>query len=659
MIHVRAATDDSTRRMSSTDSFIISSQERTSRTADSTISLITEPSCSSSPSQHFVCTSVDPTTPLNSIQCMELSSDLLSLQVLPDDGEDDSERDATFEKRKKNTEARNSLVVMISDAIVVGALSCESSGVPSSNTDSDIDSMNESLDIEVGEQQAPTIGPLSSQTRPILKKTKDSQDTTLIQVNPLPQFTMASGCRSAFENSSREGVNEKMTASPPKRPERRTSYSSQSIEEALSLSGLMDDMDSETDDDGDIVPNPQSRSSQHPLAHEQLPARASAEDDHQTKQDVMPMLPRRIVSRDGSYGSEIISNQKTGNGSASEVCKGESCLSWNSDPSRRILDTHIEYCSSRSHMSGSSSETSKAIPLSVSHIEKYVTERIPNSVKAKFPPDAWQRIFRTAIESAQQKAEHPASLLPGDVSVSKLDKLKGGIIVDGLPSGEHLPAEDDDRSAAVSPRATVPSPPLPPSTPRRSWGAGDLREDSLIIPARRAVSPWQDSVNASASDLILRDSEVASKLLLKRGVSFDSVHVRHYAQILVESPCCSSGPAVGLGWNFEVLPSMTLDEAASIPRRRTSSMLLSRHEREAIVRGLGYSQKQIAAAIRRSLKAKHQRRQTILHLSNQNLEEVVEEIVEKSRRKVKRILRFGSKEKIVSNTTQSKEQWAQ
>jgi hypothetical protein len=568
---------------------------------------------------------------------MKLSSALLPLKDMQVPGED-SEQNNKFEKRKKKAETRNAIVERIS-AAMVGALSDEPSEVTSGFTDSDIDSANESLYIEVGEQQ--TISPLSLSTRPILR-TRHSQDSihaaigaALIMVNPRPRpksFARASNQRSAFEITSGEGANNE-ASSPPKRPERRTSCDF--VEQALPLSRPIQDMDSETDD-CDI----------HPL--EQLPRASSSEGDQQeTKQDVMPMPPRRILSID--------------------------------------RDTHIEY-SSRS-TSGSSSGTSKVTMLSVSDIEKYVMERIPSLVKAKLPPDAWHRIFHTAIESAQLKAEHP-SLSPADVGVSKLEEKKGGIIADRLPtSREPSPKEDDDRPASVSATtcptaiasqsavvvlnalertrlavshenklchdvAEVPSLPLPTSTLPRYWGAGDLREDSLQLPRRKStIITKQDSAKASASDLTPRDSEGSSKLFLKRGVSFDSVQVRHYAQILADA-CTSSGPAVGLGWNFEEVPSITLDEAELISKRGTSSMVLSRHQREAIVSDLGYSQKVVAAAIRRSLKTKHQRRQTILHLSNQNLEE----LVEKSRRKVKRILRFGSKEKILSKT-QPKEQF--
>jgi hypothetical protein len=657
MIRGRADTDDSVRWMS--DGYI-SSQEHTCQT-DSTRSL-TEPSSSPAPSEHFICELVDPTvenTPL-SIRCVKLSSDLLSVKGMRLPGEDSEERDKKNEKRKKRKESadvrKNALIERISVAMV-GALSDEPL------TDTDMDSMNESFDIKIGEQQAP-ISPLSSQIGPILK-TRLSSDALIKKANPPPreELTRASSQRSVFENSAGEGDNDKISA-PPKIPERRTS--SLSIEEAISRSGLIQDMDSETDDH-DIARNRQARGPQHPLVHEQLP-RASAEGDRQTKQDVMPMLPRRINSKFCLNGSIT-----------SEISKGESCLSLNPDlsldpDSNRNIDAQIEH-SFRSRTSGSISEMSTP-----SNIEVYVMERIPASVKAKLPLDAWHRIFCAAIEFAQHKAENPSLSSGADAGVSKAEERKSGIIVDQLlPSSEPLPEEDDDRSASVaastSPiaigasqssvvvfnarettrlavshknklrhvakdlevRGGAAPPPRPPSpsTPRH-WGAGNLGEDSLKVPTRVATfSP------PSASYMIPRVSEEMSKLFLKRGVSFDSVRVRHYARILVESPCISSGPAVGLGWSFEELPSMTLNEAQSISKEGPSSMLLTRREREAIVRDLGYSQREIAAAIRRSLKAKHQRRQTVLHLSNQNLEE----IVENSTRKVKRILRFGSKER--------------
>ena len=614
MIRGRTDTDDSTQWTAQTGS---------------TRSL-TEPSWSS-PSQHFACELLDPAienTSLSIVQRTELSSNLLPLKNMQVPVQD-SERDNKFDERKKIAAACNALIERISDAMV-RALSDESL------TDSDMDSMNESLDIEVGEHQTHSISLLSSQTRPMVSRKRHTSDSidavaahaALMKVNSASQPQL----RSVFENSSREGVNDKIS-SPPKRPERRTS-NSDLIEEALSLrKHHIPDMDSETDDH-DIARDRKARRSQHTLVRDQVPRASTEGDHHQTKQDVMPKLPRRLEG-----------NQESWNGSTIKLSKGESCLY-------------------------SSRHTSHSLPLSVSDIETSVMTRIPTLVKSKLPPASWHRIFSTAIEIAQQRPEH-TSLSPGaDVgdrsasvststspiattSQSTVVVLNACEITRLAVSYENKAMRHIVEDLEVKGGAAVPPRPLPPYIPpARCWRAGDLREDSPKVPTRKAISPQQDSAKASASYLTSQYSEGSSKIFLKSGVSFDSVQVRHYAQVLVESPCISSGPAVGLGWNFEELPSMTLDEAESISKESPScSMILTRHEREVIVRDAGYSQKEIAAAVRRSLKAKHQRRQTILHLSNRNLEE----IVEKSRRQVKRILRFGSKERRMLNKTHPKE----
>ena len=158
------------------------------------------------------------------------------------------------------------------------------------------------------------------------------------------------------------------------------------------------------------------------------------------------------------------------------------------------------------------------------------------------------------------------------------------------------------------------------------------------------------------------------KTLPKRAVSFDSVHVRYYERVLDVNPCTSSGPSVGLGWNYVPTNPKKVDKfeydrkfgdeestegddgqcpASSFKReykRKCAShriyggpMPLPRHVREALVRDWGYTQKEIARAIRHTIRAKNQRRQTANNLRAQK----VEEIVESSKRKVRQLLSFG------------------
>lgn len=61
----------------------------------------------------------------------------------------------------------------------------------------------------------------------------------------------------------------------------------------------------------------------------------------------------------------------------------------------------------------------------------------------------------------------------------------------------------------------------------------------------------------------------------RRTVSFHSLHIREYDQILGDHPCCTEGPPLSLGWNYRHTPiSVLLDEYEnSRPPRRTRHKL--------------------------------------------------------------------------------------
>jgi hypothetical protein len=211
----------------------------------------------------------------------------------------------------------------------------------------------------------------------------------------------------------------------------------------------------------------------------------------------------------------------------------------------------------------------------------------------------------------------------------------------------------------------------PPRCPTRPWqSATDGTTSAPRLPFRQnsdfrtggsTISEGSDLVD-SHSELgrvpparsnprsqSLTESMPPKRAPVQRSVSFNHIQVRYYERVLDMNPCTSSGPSVGLGWQYFEPPHMkTVDEVErSLPDRRVGPIPLPRHVREDIIRELGYSQKEVARAIRISIKTKHQRRQTINNLSSQK----VEEIVEKSRKKVKKILRLGGSKK--KNTVES------
>ncbi|KAL3939104.1 MAG: hypothetical protein SGBAC_006107 [Bacillariaceae sp.] len=92
----------------------------------------------------------------------------------------------------------------------------------------------------------------------------------------------------------------------------------------------------------------------------------------------------------------------------------------------------------------------------------------------------------------------------------------------------------------------------------------------------------------------------------KKKVSFGTAQIRWHERILVVHPSTSSGPSVGIGWDYdESEESIDFDHETS-----AGALRLSRREREAIINELDYATRDIAKAIRETLKIKNQRRRT-------------------------------------------------
>ena len=165
-------------------------------------------------------------------------------------------------------------------------------------------------------------------------------------------------------------------------------------------------------------------------------------------------------------------------------------------------------------------------------------------------------------------------------------------------------------------------------------------------------------------------------------VRFGDLEIRVYERILGDNPSCSSGPPIGIGWNFysfttpsaapsnagssfrelsdnededtqgggggadrstrtELVVSLEKYERTRGPRCESHDLVLPRQTREELLVEAGYTRGQMAEAVRQNLKVKHQRRQTV---TNIKLEDA-EEMVEKALRSLKRMFLSGDKRK--------------
>jgi hypothetical protein len=138
-------------------------------------------------------------------------------------------------------------------------------------------------------------------------------------------------------------------------------------------------------------------------------------------------------------------------------------------------------------------------------------------------------------------------------------------------------------------------------------------------------------------------------------VSFSHVHVRHYERIMNDNPASAAGPSIGIGWRFVEADPVCVDAFEKRPRTKAESLedlQLNKTTRLALVRALGYTDKEIAASVRDLNKCRSNRKQTVDNLGV----EKVEEAFEKVRRKVKRIFslqRQSSQTSLDSSQTPS------
>ena len=111
-------------------------------------------------------------------------------------------------------------------------------------------------------------------------------------------------------------------------------------------------------------------------------------------------------------------------------------------------------------------------------------------------------------------------------------------------------------------------------------------------------------------------------------VAFSTVEVRQYERILGDNPGVSSGPPLSIGWNYyeDSTICLPVDEFEYYHGScgDQSEMVLTRFERESILRDLGYSERDLATCIRQNYKLKKNRRQTVNNLSIMPVEVAVE-----------------------------------
>jgi hypothetical protein len=131
-----------------------------------------------------------------------------------------------------------------------------------------------------------------------------------------------------------------------------------------------------------------------------------------------------------------------------------------------------------------------------------------------------------------------------------------------------------------------------------------------------------------------------------RSVSFGEVDIRVYKSVISDHPDCSSGPALGIDWPFLTLKTVTVDEWEARRPKRTRTplqLMMSRLQRERILKSLGYDDKDFYASVREIQRVRDRRRRTYANVGNER----IELIFEKAKKTTKRLVSSKPK-KIVT-----------
>mmetsp|Transcript_54940 Transcript_54940/g.81771 ORF Transcript_54940/g.81771 Transcript_54940/m.81771 type:complete len:241 (+) Transcript_54940:137-859(+) len=127
----------------------------------------------------------------------------------------------------------------------------------------------------------------------------------------------------------------------------------------------------------------------------------------------------------------------------------------------------------------------------------------------------------------------------------------------------------------------------------------------------------------------------SSKNTTRRSVRFSDVTVREYGMVIGDHPCCSYGPPVTLGWDYEENEAVSLDDFECKRRRTLRQMILSYYRRKDLLQLAGASREEIKQATKFANRTKRQRSMTRSLLITQPIETGLESTC----RKLKRLLK--------------------
>mmetsp|Transcript_5620 Transcript_5620/g.8259 ORF Transcript_5620/g.8259 Transcript_5620/m.8259 type:complete len:588 (+) Transcript_5620:220-1983(+) len=141
-----------------------------------------------------------------------------------------------------------------------------------------------------------------------------------------------------------------------------------------------------------------------------------------------------------------------------------------------------------------------------------------------------------------------------------------------------------------------------------------------------------------------KKSKVDGNYLDGSKVRFSDVEIREYQRVIGDNPSCSNGPPMSIGWRYNILGKMSVGDFEQTRMdandvyggrmKKVPVTLLTREKREQLLENFGFSRAELADAVRRNIKIKNQRRQTVHNLPVSKFEEAVEKVS----RKIKKVV---------------------
>mmetsp|Transcript_29008 Transcript_29008/g.43830 ORF Transcript_29008/g.43830 Transcript_29008/m.43830 type:complete len:326 (+) Transcript_29008:243-1220(+) len=161
-------------------------------------------------------------------------------------------------------------------------------------------------------------------------------------------------------------------------------------------------------------------------------------------------------------------------------------------------------------------------------------------------------------------------------------------------------------------------------------------EPTTLVPSPRPLKSCLSKTNLR--DL---DGSGSERGLMKRNVSFCQIEIREYEQTLVDNPCVTKGPPIGLDWNYEECGAFHVDDYElhrGANRRSRSMMMVPSFVREKQLRQEWDVTKAQIQKMKR--KVNKQKRERYVSSNNSDSLEKSLDVFNTAKRKIKKRLSF-------------------